>query len=419
MFNWNVGQIIPSQVPLDLTKILIIYNSSNSQSKTNADWYAAARGIDGGVAGSYQYLGFALGSGDLRTVRDAGAHSSALLIDDGTLTCSASLSSAYNGQGLVTAIANCIADHGIQMVFSESLVPQNLYGPFTYPISPVGFFSLCPTLVNVAAANRTSDRNVIGSAGSGGLNYTFNDVTKKLPSQYGRKWLTFNKNIPCGRIGYFGCSTVELQRCVNDAIWAESQDNRGKLHVIGGNAYTAGGDLAHTQQANTFFANFLPDLSHLGYFNKTVATWQGTAGVFDWDGFCSGATPITPNPFATLFSANPYAGAGVPIVLNTQYARGGWAYDWGSGAFWAGYASVQNGACSAITDESEPFAYGLPSIDAVAAALVAGLTMAEAVFLSGTIQNDNTMRLYNSMAHGDPLYTPYKHNPMQLTVESY
>lgn len=350
---------------------LVIFNTHVSAVTTDgqsseacADYFALNRGY-GDLPGQYYKLGVNFGG------RSKGMTQSDRVANYDTLMCSNSYAPGaiipennprYTGQLLTTAIKNIVNDHGLRAVFVESMVPS----------------------IHSQYGNNAPD---------------------------GRFFSTLAKStrMPYGRIGYPGCTYADIVRLVADANWAETQDNTVKLHVIGGTDYTAGGDSLHMQRANALFATRVPK-AVLGAFDQDrqalarPTRYPGAGFIVAWAAFDGGYLSPKLDAFGMMFSRNPSTAADYVTLGNTSSwnpLRGAWVWNWCSGAALVGYKTLQRGGCAAILCESEPFSNGIPATDHVAAALMAGKTLAEANSGSGE------MAVPNASVYGVPDYAPY------------
>jgi len=271
----------------------------------------------------------------------------------------------YTGRLISEAIKNVVADFGLGAVFVESLVP-NMSSIYSNNAPDGRFFALC---ANPAA------------------------------------------RMPYGRLGFPGCTHADIVRMVGDANWAESQDNTGKPHVVGGTNYTAGGDSDHMQRAGASFATRVPPRA-LRAFDEdgryAAGGYPGAGGVVNYKQFDSGVLSPPIDVFGLLFSRNPAVNTALGWTWKQTWSntswnplRGGWAWDWCSGSGYVGYSMLLRGGCCAILNENEPHSNGIPATDYVAAQLIAGKTMAEAN--CGSIK----MQVPNSSVYGVPDYAPY------------
>jgi len=340
-------------------RTLVVFNTNavavTKDGKTSeqiADYFAEQRGY--GAAGQYFKLGVDFGG------RSYGVQKSFQMPDYNALKCAKSYPDdpRYAGQLLTTAIKNIVNDNGLWAVFVESMVPNTAtqYGGN----APDGrYFALCA-----------------GSA-----------------------------RMPFGRIGWPGCNHADIARIVADANWAETQVNTNKLHLIGGTGYIGGGDTEHMVRANASFAARVLT-ANMRAFDQDGAHAGGrlVGSVVSYGVFDAGKLSPQLDGFGMLWSRNPETDATGWLTLNQRSwkpQRGGWAFDWGSNAYMVGYETLKRGGCCAILNEIEPNSNGLPAVDYVATALMAGKTMAEAN--SGSLE----MQVANCSVYGVPDYAPY------------
>jgi hypothetical protein len=391
------------------TNTLVVFNtwagaitSDGKPSEQCADAYALARGYTT-TNGKYWKIGVDFGCKSL--VGQWSSIPGALR----SLMCTKSFAPGqtpevdnprYTGKTMADAIANMVNDGQLDAIFIESLVPNQ--PTQTGNQAPDGWFiAMCPYL----SINKTA---------SGGSRFSrvtdiFVEPAQTVATPDLNKWVNNNRDaqLPYGRIGWPGCTFADIQRVAADANWGESQNNLGKLHVVGGTNYTQGGDIWHMNRAGASFAKFIKP-ENLGVFDqaaKYAGVPQPTYGtIFDWDKFNWGALVTPLSLFGLLFSINPEMAADWSRPLNAQSwapQRGAWAYNWCSNAAYVAYDCLKRGGVASILCENEPNASGIPAVDCVAYALTLGLTMAEACFLS------DQMTVSNASVYGAPDYAPY------------
>lgn len=401
------------------THTLVVFNTNSAAVTTDstprtseycADEYAYTRGYCS-TRGQYWKLG-----ADFGGIAAGPAYSTQPLYTvfrDLTVTSSYSpgMSPAVNntryyGQTLAVAIANMVADGELDAIFVESLVPNNdawLYYPgYTYQ-------GQCPSGRVMASAPFLAQYPLVlnQNSGYGRGGYGFSNTFKTIPNIKSNDWIKNNRTtqLPYGRIGYPGCTFADIQRIAADANWGESQNNLSKMHIVGGTNYQDGGDKYHMLKANQLFGNSITS-GNLYYFDEATFNLSGSVGTqisyndFDW-----GQQSPAHDVFGLLISRNPSPASpptGIPLnVASWTAKRGAWAYDWGSAAIQVGYDCLQKGGTASILCENEPSSFGIPAVDCVAYALLKGLTMAEANFLSGM------MSVSNCSVYGAPDYAPY------------
>ncbi len=373
----------------------IPYRTSDGRtSKECADAYALARGYCT-TNGHYWNIGVNFGG-----ISKARWYSEQTTADFKTLICTESFAPGmtpeidnprYTGQTIVQAIANMVADGGLDAIFTESLVPNA--PPQTAKQAPDGWLiAMCMRL----AANPHAfggDRAQVTDL--------YSDTLHTLPNPQSNNWITNNRKtqLPYGRIGWPGCSFADIQRVAADANWGEQQNNLAKPHVVGGTNYQSGGDTAHMLRANQFFAAKLAP-GNLNAFDQDKSFPNG----INWAQFDGGTLTPPLSLFGLLFSRNPQWTPDWKSVLNGKTwtpMRGAWAFDWCSGSIAVGYDVLFRGGTAGILCEWEPQSYGISAVDCVAFCLLLGLSMAEAVFLSGL------MLTANHSVYGAPDYAPY------------
>ncbi len=245
---------------IDPKKVLVVYNSNvalGAESLANAEFYATARGLRTGA--NYHRMGFDFGS----TVNTplSPAEVPALGVSISSLrpvgvTTSAGASSAYGALNLMSAIAQFVADNEIDGLLVECNVPpyvsmgyDQAFGPEYCPVEVyLAFAPKFPLSVpvwstgpNGARIGPSMSRNLIpGATSKPGSEFVdgnlLTGVFPKSPSTGRFKGAQRLIHLANGRIGFPGASSSDVQRLVGDGLWAETQDNAYKRHVIGGTA---------------------------------------------------------------------------------------------------------------------------------------------------------------------------------------
>lgn len=409
---------------IDPQKVLVVFNSNStlgSASLANAEYYATARGLR--TSGNYHRMGFDFGSSTTAILALAGvpgAPGGNVLISALTpnyVTTASGATTAYAGMALMSAVAQFISDNAIEALLVECNVPPNVFtgvDKISYVVyMPIeGLLGMAPgrpTGLVVYSGVASVARGLMPgltrkpSTGAGTLDGNLlTGVLVQSPTMNRFKALQRATMVPNGRIGYPGASSAEVQRCVNDAVWAETQNNLGKLHVIGGSPYTASNVPYDNVSSHALFAQ--SGFTSMAHFDSDTAFAEYTGATVSRHAYGTGA--ISLQSLGLLYGAGSqnstdYA-LGGPIYANHQPMRGGWSFAWQSSAFMQGVCTLVKGGCASVCNaQSEPLATGLPGQLEFAASLVAGLTFAEAVFLSSEMLGTR------STAYGDPLYRPY------------
>ena len=454
---------------IDPTKVLIIVNTNtaagltspsmvgyptlSAASLTNADYYATARGMK--TNGNFLRMGFDFGSAwnsaltptEISPIQGIGNITSLLPTKVST---AAGDSTAYNALPMMKALSNFIIDNGVQAILVECNVPPCVWvaTPLTEYMPIECFLAFAPIFGIKGVLTE-----VIGTGGSSLtalVNYVYPPglpgATKKplSPSQVVGNLLigTFPKSnslqfyrsaqqaiiLPNGRIGYPGAQTSDIQRMVTDAIWAEGQDNRTKLHLIGGHPYT-------TVPSDSWlpFSNFPYDnvssnylfssigFSNIEYFDNdwtrppeyvgtmvSVAAWEAGTLPTSTFGLLYGSGSQTPGayqpagPTYNYLNGTSTNGTAGGIYTSHTALRGGWSFAWQSSAYMQGICTLRKGGAASVCNVYEPRSDGLPGQLEFAANIVSGMSMMESVYLSAA------MRAPRTTVYGDPLYRPYK-----------
>lgn len=392
---------------IDPKKILVVYNTSNAQSLANADYYAVARSLGVNTAGYYR-LGVpftAASSLGWPTGNAAGGAKE--------LVCAASQrpggilnEAAYVGQRFIDAIRAMVANNGIEAVLFESLCPKSaiatsITGPFEAYVtdSAAGYD---PGSVTYSMLSRVFETPIVG----GGNTYQVTPWPVLFPLLSVKK-LTGFQLLPWGRIGYWGCAPADIVRIVTDALWAESQDNTAKLHIVGGVSYNSINHKVNDDiTAHKLFNQAGYNVAH---FDVDAAYPEYSASTLNFTSFTGGVLPIS--PFALSISSpagNDYASfqAGGFVYNNYTPQRGSWGLWWASFASNFGEMALKrvgaNGstAVGVFATVAEPYDVGLPKHAVLAACLLSGASLMEALW-AGRNNGSNTTVL------GDPLYRPY------------
>lgn len=442
---------------IDPTKVLVIINTNSAlvvTSRGNADYYANARGLGSPY---YNLMGFDFGptvnqmlcfDGIDNFVGPSFSSSPPTVVTTGP----GGYTSLYSSLPFIQAIAKFIKDHAIQAVLVECNVPpfvspnqgdsyvynvpiESYIGnapyysagvpvapnqpiPYLYANYPHAVATPVPTRVlpkygagttrYLDATSDTSGSTRIGNA-VGGL-YT--------PGYTSGYFKVNSLSIPSGKIGYPGASSSEVRRCVDDAVWAETQDNRNKLHVLGGSIYKE-----QTRESPTIHSLYASNgFTSMGHFTGSAPDYPEYTGLaVNQENFQNAAN----NPvlfFAMVYSNGPqnimynvppgtypdFHGNTFTITtaqnlyLNTQVLRGGWGYNWQSSAYLFGTTILLKGGCAAVMNSHcEPYIGGIPGMAEFAAGIFYGQSMCEALFNNYDMQNLTTT------VCGDPLYRPY------------
>lgn len=450
---------------IDPTKVLIIVNTNtdigispaspsmagyptiSAASLANAEYYATARGLR--TNGNYLRMGFDFGSAwnseltptEITPVMGVGGFN-ALLPTSVTTTLGATTS--YAAMPMMTALSKFIVDQGVQAILIECNVPPCVWAA-SEPNSVISyipiecFLSFAPTFGSLAIPTTVTI--------SGGISYSSlaRNIVKSLPGSTKKSNLasvafgnlmtgTFPKSaalqiykskqlvimLPNGRIGYPGSTSTDIHRIVTDALWAEGQDNRSKLHLIGGYPYAYNNVPYDNVTSNYLFG--IAGFTNLQHFDRD---WQQpveySGSMVSYTSWLAGALPTASfgllhgsgsqecRDYLALGSVPNYrggttvTGSGFSGIFNSHSPiRGGWSFAWQSSAFMQGMCTLTKGGAASVCNVWEPLADGLPGQLEFAVNLLSGLTMMESVYLSSEMTEPRTT------VYGDPLYRPYK-----------
>jgi hypothetical protein len=442
----------------NLNKTLIVVNSNtstNTLSTSVADWYAAARNLDGGVPGDYYWVSFDFGTGRLATsygdaIADIAAPYKLINSASSPIVCTGvSAKCGRNdvvGFGVTKTISELVATNGIHCILVTPGVPSGVTGyPVQFgqfPHATEVYLSLVARLKEAATNTGISSSYQFGTHSNPTI--LTPEATRTLPAS---RSLDVARPM-WGRIGWveLGYNEVfstlaQVQTIVNNAITNEAIANKSKLHILGGTAYIYGGGTVNSLATNYVgAASGFTNYGHIDTPTDYGNTLDSQPGALNDERDYWATKPAwasaTPKAEYYLSGTNrqwlQLAGGGLvqPFAvvsprldpeLTTTYSdrctfqSGGWAYSWMSAAYNMGLFSLKNGASMSFLVTSEPGAIGLADSDAMLKALSLGYSGAEAVYrcpakLIGPTQNNITNAGYLhgvTTVWGDPLYRPY------------
>lgn len=298
---------------IDRKKVLVLHNTAYSSSKTVADYYVAARGLD-----PAHVLGFDFGT-------------SGYITDLSGFIAST-----------LSPIANYIDANGIRAVVLSINIPTKVRQFVTSP-QYNGDSSLCRAISfarEIIATNNARpvhwlrvNAKFISSTGFATISdaaltptdYIFNFVDDTPPSPPG---------IPCGRLGYhagMGSDDSALAiRCIDDAIYYERNGNPRAEAVVFGLSTR----VAYMTQGNAYLA--------YSAMRSAIATAHVYDGNFDNRSSASYSAGYTSLPWSfsrppvTIPSASQFLLSGRTLIKTT-----------GSGSFSAG-ETVQSGTATGV-----------------------------------------------------------------------
>lgn len=417
-------------------KVLLVVNSNaavDTASNAAADYYIAARGL------TSRKLAFDMGSSTDRVgVVSAGTASGGTYVDS-AWTCSTA--GAYAGQGFLTALRNYILDNAIDAVVLSSHTPTEvsycnvaqLAGAAVWLVSSAGQTYLAgeswvsvPGHLDLSQASPTAPwgSNIYARPGGGLYVLDGSNPVGYRPNGIGSSSRCWESNtrlrVPSGRLGWIDNrihaaltseSLAEAQRMIDDAVWAEGQDNTVKRHFMMNGVY--GANTADVGRATTWtLAAFdvpFRDMYAPGGWSGDVnlpPTRQGVLTSTSVNGFpqiYSGSEAC----FGFLSMGGPPAGpVSTPsyalVLSGAPVLRGAWAVHHGSasGLMWDSLAYLGLG-CAGVRNRDEPYTTGIVETQYMVGVLMSGFCFAEAVFYSDSTGGHQCVT-------GDPLYAPYR-----------
>lgn len=229
---------------------------------------------------------------------------------------------------------------------------------------------------------------------------------------------------PCawGRLGCPHHSTLvtlaEVQRMIDDCIWAENQAVSGKVLALGFGDYTAQG--VHELQwyawqmakAYGLATNYYIEGSAgsggrklpTAVFND-LSAWMGKQPDYNSAAFYAGTASVAADVYLGSAVINDgIAGSGSTAYKNYWNSlapkRGAWCFNWCSSGFQMSTNVMLKGGAAGIGPMKEPFTTGLPEDASMMALALQGYSLAEICWL---IPGNN----FAMTVWGDPLYRPF------------
>jgi hypothetical protein len=429
---------------LDLSKVLLILNSSVSWDADIATYYQNARGL---------------------TV-------------DHRLSFSAAELAAPLGTGnpILNTVANYITYYGIKAVFCMPNIPQTVghlysfvgaesccfdavFGAAIHFKNDIGYFGyVMANLVPLVAAFVDGGANYLNPSGTATTPQA--SMTLKTPDGNGynviktvdpSKFLPGNGSnyvIAWGRLGYpyWNDATAiahsigkaqtyaDVKRMIDDCIYAESQPIASKTFCLGFGDYVQQGTHVHqwyswqfaktaglqckvyTNDAAGTGLHGLPTnvrnnlTGWLGQPNPdydSTAVFNGTASLVA-DYYSGGA--VLNDGIAGVFdgvfgTSDPYA----QYYNSLAPKRGAWAFNWCSAGQWFVENLIRKGGAAGIGPVFEPYTIGLPDEASVISLALKGYSLCEILLYGGPLG-------WAMTAFGDPMYRPFKYTPPNLII---
>jgi hypothetical protein len=440
-----------------------------------SDWYAGARGLCGtGGSADYFWLSYDFGNGayvDTAGGRAANPSHTGPILDSATtpVACtgqSTKITSNQVGQTLVSSIRSVVLTYGINAILVLPGVPRSIYigGAVQTGGEYEQFIELILAYIHTYASSSIPTLNPLKTSADN-LGMLITDGTGSGISRTGRRkpltsipTLCEYYSIPAGRVGWVdrnvpadNCSSLaEVQAIVNNAKAAELVNNFSKLHVLGGSAYIAPGGVLSSTAVNYLGRDAgLTNLSYIDYIPPTPAPqgfgyaedelwvtkppWAGAAQA-EWN---TGTPPGTQSgsiqaygggkitPFCVVSPrVEPY----VTVSYQTDrlaFQPGGFGYGWTSSADLLSQFILKTGGSMGFGSGGEPWSNNLDDSDALLYLLLLGCTGVEACNKAGSafkytgpsVRDMPSGYTYSGPAiwtsvQGDPLYRPYKFNPL-------
>lgn len=297
---------------IDRKKILVLHNTAYSSSKTVADYYVAARGLD-----PAHVIGINFGTSD-------------------TITDLTSLSS------MLSTIANSVATNGIQAIVLSINIPARVRHYVTSP-QYNGDSALCRVIGNASqvlssGGEKPNHRPQVGARFISSTGFATISDAALTASEYVFNWLDHVQpspaSLPCGRLGYhagMGSDDSALAiRCIDDAIYYERNGNPRAEAVVFGLSTR----VAYMTHGNAYLA--------YSAMRSAIATAHVYDGNFDNRSSASYSAGYTSLPWSfsrppvTIPSASQFLLSGRTLIKTT-----------GSGSFEAG-ETVQSGTATGV-----------------------------------------------------------------------
>lgn len=391
-----------------MRRTFVVYNSSQPDGKAFADLYAQLRG-----ATDYYALGFPFGP--------AGQATYAWNSNKGSLLCAASQrpgalnEAAYVGQPITDAVFDFAYDHGLTALIVDPTVPKSfvttgsydVYNPLEAVIALEGAVPPWFATPGVGAPD-TGNVSSLASIDPGfSRGWRYRQAVRSVTGSGGE---VSSLALRWGRIGWSGCSMANVERCVQDAMWAETQDNRGKMFVIGGAMYDGAGQADLEAAAHLMGRDFgLSDLWHFDYAAANPGWPEYNQRRLSFSAFTALPGQLQIAPFGLLVQSQlGNTGSrflpGGAVFENYNPPRGAFGSWWTSFAYNFADMALAKGACAAWTTYGEPSSVGIAMSNGLLLPLIYGAPMLAASAFAQTVI-------------GDPLYAPFKNTPVRMQAQ--
>lgn len=395
---------------IDPKKVLLVVNSADSRSNDVADYYIAKRGL-----------------------RPANKLALSMPVTNNTFV---NLTTAQVFSNLVTPVAAAMAAAPIDAVLLSA------FTPFRYTMAAGANGALANLLghalyyKNVLGRMPDGDGTVVSLDAynhdqlAGGAGAVYGSGAKSSTSVYGQvpagtnlelwtprifNWFGNPHWRPHGRIGmpdFTGLhpeDVAAVQRVIDDAAANEestaSAIAKGKSLHFGlhdrVSPYIMGlnGELGRLCSA----ARGLPT-KHYRLTYSATWTLQPPADSYDRTSMLAGT--LTPKQSAWGMVGAAIMNEPIPSPFTNSYLvqPGGWMYEATSNGLQPGVDWIYAGGCASVGSFNEPYANTIPKTDAFTRAVLSGMSMCEAMLLSGHYGG------WMADAIGDPLYAPFGKN---------
>lgn len=401
---------------IDWDKVAVIHNTQYANSQEVAEYYATARGIP---AGNVQ--GFALGTaaiiGSTNASRDT--------FRNGVLT---NIRDYCSSNGIeAVALSICCPrryGHDPENVTRPGVVyASDRYSAFCRAISDadrivtVGGSQAAQTLLPV---NASFQMNFGGTKSASGIR--LNNGTSFLFDWRGATLSAAYDHVFCGRLGYgnetISADSVALaKRCIDDAIWYETNGNPATSPIIFGMSTRTG----YLEHGNVYAAwrkavnaGCLNTLKYNGdHDNSAGSLWSA----HDW-GYAEPSwdipdTQVWLNGGGPVFDMWGCLGTGLEnnagevanlAVNSVSIQRGAWVFE--STSSNVSGQCIPHGLTAAVCPVQEPFSTGVPEISGFMQYLLMGFSMEEACVMSCRYTGACSTEVW-----GDPFYSPFANFP--------
>lgn len=369
---------------IDPNRVLIVTNSDNAQSNTDASDYIVKRGL------TSRKLAFNFGTDN--SAMDRG------MLTGGAISHYLCQTAPYAGQAFTVAIANYVADNAIEAVILSTYTPCRVsFGGGVYTVSsfagaaswwnanssPLSYFDPTPrtrTTINQIVANVAQDwrpnrgnnpNSIIPHGRLGCPDYNNNTIAE----------VALNASV--------GPESIYTHAVTNGLV-AETQDQTQKQHALTQSlAYSV-----VTAALQTLAFNWAKQIAMPFVANMGTDYAMNPA---------SNPPLVLPGPLFALCLAVDFNGVNQTNLQNAfTCLAGAWGFNWTSNAGQFGQALLYNGGSAAALSFGEPFSDGIPQPQEL---FIYVSYYQVPAMLAHFLAYGNDM---GSTTCGDPLYTPYK-----------